>query len=111
MEIKELSVDEISEQLKKSRIELVNLRMKLASRQLENPSQIKKQRKEIARMLTIQTQKLKNGEAVGVKEVKTKSKSLDDKPMKKEKKLKAVKMTEEKETKKKTVKKKGKENA
>ena len=57
MEIKELSVDEVSNQLKKSQIELVDLRMKFASRQLEDPSQIKKKRKEIARLHTVRTQK------------------------------------------------------
>ena len=57
MEIKELSVDEISNQLKKSQIELVELRMKFTSRQLEDPSQIRKKRKEIARLHTVKTQK------------------------------------------------------
>ena len=57
MEIKEMSPVEISEQLGKSRVELVNLRMKLASRQLEDTSVIKKKRKEIARLLTVQTEK------------------------------------------------------
>ena len=57
IEIKELPADEISEQLKKSQIELVNLKMKFASRQLEDPSQIRKKRKEIARLHTVKTQK------------------------------------------------------
>ncbi len=57
LEIKELSHDEITEQVNKSRRELVDLRMKFTSRQLEDPSQIKKKRKEIARLLTVQTQK------------------------------------------------------
>ncbi len=56
-EIKELSIDDVEVQIKKSRIELVELRMKLTARQLENPSQISNKRKEIARLLTIQTQK------------------------------------------------------
>ena len=60
VEIKELSSDEISEQLKKSQVELVNLRMKFASRQLENPSEIRKKRKEIARLHTVKTIKLKD---------------------------------------------------
>lgn len=58
-EITDLSLNEISDELKKSRLELVNLRMKFVSRQLEDPSQIKKKRKEIARLLTVHTQKLK----------------------------------------------------
>ena len=60
LEIKELSADEIGDVLKKSQIELVNLKMKFASRQLEDPSQIKKKRKEIARLHTIKTIKLKD---------------------------------------------------
>ncbi len=60
VEIKELSADDIEGQLKKSQIELVNLRMKFASRQLEDPSQIRKKRKEIARLHTIRTIKLKD---------------------------------------------------
>ena len=62
MEIKELSPQDISEQLKKSRMELAGLRMKFACRQLEDPSHIKKKRKEIARLLTVYTQKQKSGE-------------------------------------------------
>ena len=57
LEIKELSVGEINDQLKKSQIELVGLRMQFASRQLNDPSQIKKKRKEIARLHTVKTQK------------------------------------------------------
>ncbi len=59
VEMTELGLDELDEQIKKSRIELVNLRMKFKARQLENPSLISKQRKEIARLLTVQTQKSK----------------------------------------------------
>ena len=57
VEIKEMGIDEISDQLKKSQLELVNLKMKFVSRQLEDPSQIRKKRKEIARLHTIRTQK------------------------------------------------------
>ena len=60
-EIKQLKLEEISDELNKSRSELVDLRMKFASRQLENPSQIRKKRKEIAWLLTIKTQKLNEG--------------------------------------------------
>ena len=56
-EMKQLSPAEITEQVKKSRLELVDLRMKFASRQLDNPSELKKKRKEIARLLTIHTVK------------------------------------------------------
>lgn len=56
-EIKELSLSELTDQIKKSRLELIDLRMKFASRQLENPSLISKKREEIARLLTVETQK------------------------------------------------------
>ena len=58
VEIKELSLDDLKDQVKKSSLELVDLRMKFAVRQLTDPSQLSKKRKEIARLLTIQTQKL-----------------------------------------------------
>ena len=57
-EIRELSVSDIDEQLKKSQIELVEMKMKFVSRQLDNPSLIGQKRKEIARLYTVQTQKL-----------------------------------------------------
>ena len=94
MEIKELSGDEISSQLKKSQIELVELRMKFASRQLEDPSQIKKKRKEIARLHTIRTQKshevISEPKVEKVKKVKKKiavdTSSAAEKPKRKTKK-------------------------
>lgn len=61
-EIKELTVDEINEQLDKSRLELVQFKMKLSSRQLDDPSQVKKKRKEIAKLLTIKNEKARSGE-------------------------------------------------
>ena len=78
MEIKELSADEINDQLKKSQIDLVSLRMKFASRQLDDPSQIKKKRKEIARLHTIKTIKLKDN----VSEPKNKPSSNKSKKLK-----------------------------
>lgn len=101
VEIKELATADIDEQLKKSQIELVELRMKFASRQLEDPSQIRKKRKEIARLHTVRT--LKSHEVASEpKEQKEKVK----KPAKK----KAVAETTEtsEKPKKKTVKGKGK---
>lgn len=61
-EIKDMSLGELKDQIKKSRLEFVTLRMKFASRQLDNPSEIKKKRKEITRLLTAETQKLKQEE-------------------------------------------------
>lgn len=78
MEIEELSPGEITEQVNKSRLELVELRMKLASRQLENPSLIRKKRKEIARLLTVHTRKLAHGE-----DNKKIDKKIEKKPEKK----------------------------
>ncbi len=59
LEIKELSTGGIADQLNKSRLELVDLRMKFVTRQLEDTSLLKKKRKEIAQLLTVQTQSLK----------------------------------------------------
>ena len=82
LEMRELGLDELDEQIKKSRLELVNLRMKFKSRQLENPSLISKQRKEIARLLTVQTQK-SNEKTESAKTVTTKVKKTRKKTAKK----------------------------
>ena len=96
MEIKELSPQDISEQLKKSRIELSGLRMKFGCRQLEDPSQIKKKRKEIARLLTVHTQKQKSGEvAVELEVPQSKPKAVK----KKKPELTEIKEKKEKKTK------------
>ena len=58
-EMKELSPDEMVTELKKAQVDLANLRMKFVSRQLQDPSLIKKKRKAIARLFTLQTLKLK----------------------------------------------------
>ena len=74
-EVNELTNNEIVEKLDKSYLELVQLRMKLVSRQLEDTSLIKKKRKEIARFLTVQTQRVNKGNESEVKEeVKVKTK-------------------------------------
>ena len=75
IEIKELSTGELSEELKKARQELVDLRMKFFSRQLDNPSLIKKKRKDIARILTVRTQKSISGEEKKSKTEKAKKKT------------------------------------
>ena len=93
MEIQELSPQDISEQLKKSRLELSGLRMKFASRQLEDPSQIKKKKKEIARLLTVYTQKQKTvGEHIE-SEISSKPKTV------KKKKTETIEVKEKKEKK------------
>ena len=72
VEIKELSPGEIVDQVKKSQLELVDLKMKFVTRQLEDTSLLKKKRKEIAQLLTVQTQNLK--EKPGKSEVKSEAK-------------------------------------
>ena len=113
MEIKEIELNEMGENLKKARLELVDLRMKFTSRQLENPSLIKKKRKDIARMLTIQTQKLHVANAKTETKTKEKDESEIKTPHEKIRKTKEVvvktkakaKAKEEKTTKKKGSKK------
>lgn len=97
-EIKELAPDEIDLQLKKSRLELVTLRMKFASRQLEDPSQISKKRKEIARLLTIQTEKLNSSTSDVEKMEKVKEKASVKKAAKPKKTTAIKKTTKEKKS-------------
>ncbi len=56
-EIRALSVSEIEEKIAASRLELQKLRIDNATSPLENPMKIKKMRKDIARMMTILTEK------------------------------------------------------
>jgi len=73
-EIKEMNVAELKEQYSKSCLELVELRMKFASRQLDDVSQLRKKKKEVARLLTVQTQKFNAGDSGEVYEKKPKPK-------------------------------------
>ncbi|MBI3308142.1 MAG: 50S ribosomal protein L29, partial [Candidatus Melainabacteria bacterium] len=73
-EIKEMNVAELKEQYSKSCLELVELRMKFASRQLDDVSQLRKKKKEVARLLTVQTQKFNAGDSGEVHEKKPKPK-------------------------------------
>ncbi len=95
VEMRELSLDELNEQIDKSRLELVNLRMKFTARQLEDSSLISKQRKEIARLLTIQTQKLNSEPDESKVEKKPAKKEVKDSAKKKEKKVSSKKKKEE----------------
>ncbi len=52
-EIRELETPALQEQLESKRQELFNLRIKWSTGSLEDPTQIKKARKDIARILTI----------------------------------------------------------
>ena|SRR3989338_2850058 len=98
VEIKELSTGEITNQLNKSRLELVDLRMKFVTRQLEDTSVLRKKRKEIAHLLTVQTQNAKE----------KKDKPEDKSEVKSESKIKKTPKITKKKTEKKTVIKEGK---
>jgi large subunit ribosomal protein L29 len=52
-EIRALSVDEVRQQLDEREEELANLKLRLATHQLENPLTVLATRREIARMRTI----------------------------------------------------------
>ena len=56
-EARELDVEELEERLVETRRELFNLRFQHATGQLENTGQLKEVRKNIARLLTVLTQK------------------------------------------------------
>jgi large subunit ribosomal protein L29 len=56
-EIRELTDDGLREEIDKSFTELMNLRFRLATRQLSNVSEIKKVRRDIARLKTIQRER------------------------------------------------------
>mgnify|MGYP000669322211 FL=1 len=61
-ELRNLSVAELRQRIEEARRELFNLRLQLAMRQLENYKRIKEVRHDIARMLTILTEKQRQGE-------------------------------------------------
>ena len=56
-EIKEMSVQDLQERIAAEKMNLVQLKMQHAVSPVENPSIIKKSRRDIARMLTILGQK------------------------------------------------------
>lgn len=58
-EIRELTLDEIKLKLKDKQKELVNLKLKLAMKNLENPNKLKEAKRDVARMLTIINEKTK----------------------------------------------------
>lgn len=100
-EITGLTLEEIVQKLEETRLDLGQLRMKLAARQLDDTSQVKKKRKTIARLLTVMTIKEKGGESIPKAEKEEKT----DKKKKVEKALKPKKeKDEDKEEKKKSKK-------
>ena len=56
-EIRALSVDELNAKLKELKTELFNLRFQLASNQLENTNRIPEVKRDIARVMTILSEK------------------------------------------------------
>ena len=58
-ELRSLTADELGQREKDLRKELFNLRFQLATGEIENPMRIRTVRKDIARVLTIKSEKLK----------------------------------------------------
>ncbi len=56
-EVRELDVEELERRVAQTRRELFNLRFQHATGQLENTGQLKEVRRNIARLLTVLTQK------------------------------------------------------
>ncbi len=59
-DLRAMTVEELKEKEKELRKELFNLRFRLATGEIENPMRIRAVRKDIARILTIITEKTKN---------------------------------------------------
>jgi large subunit ribosomal protein L29 len=59
-EIRELTLDEIGGKRRELKQDILNMHIQQASGQLENPSRLKHQRREIARMETILTERRLN---------------------------------------------------
>ena len=57
-ELKDLTPDELTQKEQDLRKELFNLRFQQATGEIENPNRIQTVRKDIARVLTIKTQKI-----------------------------------------------------
>ena len=57
-EIRNLTLDEIGEEVNKRREELFNLRLQASISQLNNPRRIRNARREVARLLTVAEQKM-----------------------------------------------------
>ncbi len=58
-ELRAMTVDELSQKEQDLRKELFNLRFQLATGEIENPMRIHTVRKDIARVLTIRSEKLR----------------------------------------------------
>lgn len=62
-EIRELSIDQLKQQLISKEEELFNLKIQLATKQLENPMKIREARRNVARLKTILREKEKGSKA------------------------------------------------
>jgi large subunit ribosomal protein L29 len=60
-EFRDMSLDQLDDQLAKLKKEQFNLRFQRASGQLENTSRVRQLRRDIARLMTVQTQKKRPG--------------------------------------------------
>ncbi|MGQ9570830.1 MAG: 50S ribosomal protein L29 [Thermodesulfovibrionales bacterium] len=58
-EIRNMTVDELSDKEQELRRELFNLRFQQATGEIQNPMRIRTVKRDIARILTIKTEKLK----------------------------------------------------
>ena len=56
-EIRELSLDEVKTRIDDTRKEIVELRFQLAARKLESTAKLRNTRKQLAQLLTVQTEK------------------------------------------------------
>jgi len=61
-ELREVTVDELHKKEQDMRKELFNLRFQQATGEIENPMRIRKLRKDIAKVLTVVTEKAKKAE-------------------------------------------------
>lgn len=59
-ELRAMTLQELKEKERELRKELFNLRFRLATGEIENPMRIRSVRKDIARVLTIMTEKMKS---------------------------------------------------
>jgi large subunit ribosomal protein L29 len=60
-DLKAMTIDELSQKEQDLRKELFNLRFQAATGEIENPMRIRAVRKDVARVLTIKTEKSKTG--------------------------------------------------
>jgi large subunit ribosomal protein L29 len=56
-EVRDLQPDEIKARIDETRKQIVEMRFQLAVRKLESPAKLRKARKTLARLLTVQTEK------------------------------------------------------